>query len=605
MSTVANPPDAAELGALLTEGYRLLDDDPSAAAERARTVLAAIPNQPDANRLLGAALRRLGDDVAANAAELAAIAVSRNDPDLVRAANALAADDLDTAEPIVRRVLQARPYDPVAIQMLGEIAASAGIYRDAERFQRKALELAPGYDFARLHLALALDMQNRCGEALAELDRLGPKMAAQDEVKELRATVLGRVGGYEEAIAINRERLAATPDDPLILMSLAYLLHTVGEQDEAIAIYRRVLELDPARAEAWWRLANLKTFRFTDKDVAAMERALQAPDAGPTNRLHLHFALAKAAEDRGDDGRSFSEYQQANAIRAAEVRHDPANVTTYVDQAVKLFTAEFFAERVGGGCPATDPIFIVGLPRAGSTLVEQILASHPLIEGTAELGDLIVLARSLEPDERLAAQGIWHHYPHVLAELRRDEFERLGERYLELTRVQRKTDRPHFTDKMPINWAHVGFIKLILPNARIVDVRRHPLAGGFSAFKHHFARGQEFSYDLAHIGSYYANYVRLMRHFDDVLPGAVHRVIHERLVEDPEREVRRLLDYVGVPFDEACLRFYESDRPVRTPSSEQVRRPIDATATGQWRRFEAQLAPLKEALGPALERWED
>jgi tetratricopeptide (TPR) repeat protein len=605
MSSVANPPSPADLGALLTEGYRLLDEDPAGSVERARTVLAAMPNQPDANRLLGAGLRRLGDTEAANEAELAAIANSARDPEMIRAGEALVADDLETAEAIIRRILQARPNDAAAIRMLGEIAASVGIYRDAERFHRRALEFAPGYDFARLHLALVLNLQNRSGEALAELDRLGPNMAAHDEVKELRASVLGRVGGYDEAIAINRERLAGAPDDPLILMSLAYLLQTVGQRDEAIAIYRRVLELDPSQAEAWWRLANLKTFRFTDEEFAALEQAAKALDAGPTNQLHLHFALAKALEDRGDDERAFEEYRQANAIRAAQVRHDPVSVTNYVDKAERLFTPEFFAERAGVGSPATDPIFIIGLPRAGSTLVEQILASHPLIEGTAELGDLIVVARSLEPDERLAAEGVWHHYPNVLADVPREDFEHLGQRYLDLTRVQRKTDRLHFTDKMPINWVHVGLIKLILPNAKIVDVRRHPLAGGFSAFKHHFARGQEFSYDLAHIGSYYANYVRLMRHFDQVLPGAVHRVIHERLVEDPEGEIRRLLEYVGVPFDEACLRFHESDRPVRTPSSEQVRKPIDSSATEQWRRFEAQLAPLKEALGPALERWED
>jgi tetratricopeptide (TPR) repeat protein len=605
MSTISTPSNPSELGAVLTEGYRLVDSDPAAAAERARRVLSAMPDQPDANRLLGAALRRLGDDEGANAAEMAAIMASAEDPDLVRAGDALLADDLPTAESVLREVLRVRPNDVAAIRMLGEVASRVGILRDAEGLFRQALQLAPGFDFARLHLALALEQQNRSGEALAELDRLGPELAGYDEVLELRASILGRVGGYDEAIAINRERLVESPEDPLILMSLAYLLHTVGQQDEAIGIYRKVLELDPAMAEAWWRLANLKTFRFTDDDVAAMEQLLASAAIGPTSRMHIHFALAKAFEDRDEDERAFAEYQQANAVRAAEVRHDPIDVTNYVDKAERLFTAEFFAERSGVGHPAADPIFIVGLPRAGSTLVEQILASHPLIEGTAELGDLIVLARHLEPDERLAAQGVWHRYPNILAELPPEQFERLGQAYLDLTRIQRKTDRPRFTDKMPINWAHVGFIKLILPNAKIVDVRRHPLAGGFSAFKHHFARGQEFSYDLSHIGSYYANYVRLMRHFDEVLPGAVHRVIHERLVADPEGEIRRLLDYVGVRFDEACLRFHESDRPVRTPSSEQVRKPIDSAATEQWRRFAKQLAPLKKALGPALERWED
>jgi hypothetical protein len=245
------------------------------------------------------------------------------------------------------------------------------------------------------------------------------------------------------------------------------------------------------------------------------------------------------------------------------------------------------------------------MPRAGSTLIEQILASHPLVEGTAELPDVITLARALEPDERNFVEGTWDRYPAILTELPDSRIEELGELYVERTRAYRKTDRPHFTDKMPNNWIHLGLIRLMLPKAKIIDARRHPLACGFSNFKQHFARGQEFAYDLEHFGYYYRDYIRLMRHFDSVAAVAIHRVVHERLIADPESEIRRLLQYLELPFDEACLRFHETKRPIRTASSEQVRRPISAERTEQWRRFEQWLGPLKSALGPALERWTD
>jgi tetratricopeptide (TPR) repeat protein len=591
--------------AALADGRSLLDKEPAAAADRARQVLAAAPGLPDAYRLLGAALRRLGDDSAANEAELAAISASSGDPALRRAADALLADDLATAEGVLRQVLRQRPDDVAAIRMLGEVAARAGLPAEAERVFRQALELAPGFEFARLHLAMALNQQSRFGEALAELDRLSPELQDYAQVRSLRSTILSRTGGYDEAYAIHRRALADQPDDQEQLMSLAYLLHTVGQQDEAVATYRRVLELNPGAAEAWWRLSNLKTFTFSDADVGAIRSALEDRFLAPLDRLYLHFALGKALEDRNEDEAAFREYEQASAIRAAELQHQPLSVTNFVDEAERLFTREFLAAHSGSGFPARDPIFIVGLPRAGSTLVEQILASHPEVEGTAELSDIITLVRSLESDERRAAEGAWQRYPGVLAELSVAELSRLGELYLERTRVQRKTNLPRFTDKMTINWAHVGFIRLILPNAKIVDVRRHPLAAGWSNFRHHFARGQEFSYDLGHIGAYYRDYVRLMRHFDEVAPGAVHRVIHEKLVADPEGEIRRLLDYLELPFDKACLDFHKTKRAVRTPSAEQVRRPISADSAEQWRRFEQWLGPLKTALGPALERWED
>jgi tetratricopeptide (TPR) repeat protein len=605
MITTTNPNPAMNLGAALAEGRALLESDPAQAAERARQVLTFAPHNTDAYRLLGAALRKLGQDAAANDAELAAIMESSNDPELAAAGEAMLREDYVTAEQILRNVLNRRPDDVAAIRMIAEIAANFGALRDAERLLRRALELAPGFEYARFHLALTLRKQNRSGEALVELDKISGELRDFDETRNTRAALLGAIGDYEQSAKIYEEGAAEVPENPKLLISHAYALQTLGRVDEAVATYRRAIDCGPGFGEAWFSLANLKTYRFTDEEIAAMEAALNMPVLDPEDRLHLHFALGKAFEDRKEDSRAFEHYREGNALRAAELRYDPAKVTTLVEEIERVFTPELLKTRANDGFGAADPIFILGMPRAGSTLIEQILASHPQVEGTAELPEMITLARDLEPDERDYADGVWKRYPQILSEVPASRLRELGELYIERTRAYRHKDRPFFTDKLPNNWIHVGLIRLILPNAKIVDARRHPLACGFSNFKQHFARGQEFSYDLERFGRYYRDYVRLMRHFDRVAPGAVHRVIHEKLIAHPETEIRRLLDYAGLPFDEACMRFYETQRPIRSASSEQVRRPITAEGAEQWRRFEQWLDPLKEALGPALEHWAD
>jgi tetratricopeptide (TPR) repeat protein len=589
--------------AAVAEGRNMLDSDPAKAAARARAVLASGPQNADAYRLLGAALRRLGNDAEANDAEMAAIMASGDDPELATAGQAMLEQDYMTAEQILRSVLNRRPDDVAAIRMIAEIAANFGALRDAERLLRRALELAPGFEYARFHLADVLKKQNRSGEALAELDRIAGELKDFEETRNLRGALLGAVGEYEGSAKVYELSVADTPGNPKLLISLAYAKQTLGNTSEAVATYRRALECGPGFGEAWWSLANLKTYRFADEEIAAMETCLQDPALETDDRLHLHFALGKAYEDRSEDNRAFENYRQGNALRAGQLRYDAAQVTALIDQSIRVFTPELLSSRAAEGCDASDPIFIIGMPRAGSTLIEQILASHPEVEGTAELPDIITLARSLEPDERNFANGAWTRYPAIVGEIADSRLKELGERYIERTRIYRKLGRPHFTDKMPNNWIHVGLIRLILPNARIIDARRHPLACGFSNFKQHFARGQEFAYDLANFGHYYREYVRLTRHFDQVAPGAVHRVIHEQLIADPEAEIRRLLDHAGLPFNEACLRFHETQRPIRTASSEQVRQPLSAEGTDQWRRFEQWLDPLKEALGPALEDW--
>jgi len=324
-----------------------------------------------------------------------------------------------------------------------------------------------------------------------------------------------------------------------------------------------------------------------------MEGALAGGALSEEDRFHLHFALGKALEDRGRAEPAFAHYAEGNRLRRAGIDYDPEEISGHVRRSTALFTAGFLAAREGQGCPAPDPIFILGMPRAGSTLIEQILASHPQVEGTMELPDIPALAKGLGARKLKSEPSA---YPECLADLGADQLRALGEDYLETTRVQRKTDRPFFIDKMPNNWAHVGLIRLILPNARIIDARRHPLACCFSNFKQHFARGQGFSYDLAELGLYYRDYVTLMAHFDAVQPGRIHLMLNEALIDDPEAEVRRLLDHLGLPFDPACLRFHENERAVRTASSEQVRRPINREGIDAWRAYELWLGPLKDAL---------
>jgi len=382
-------------------------------------------------------------------------------------------------------------------------------------------------------------------------------------------------------------------------MGYGHALKTEGQTRQSITAYRRAIELEPTLGEAYWSLANLKTYRFSAADTGAMRRALAREDLAAEDRLHFEFALGKALEDEAAYEESFAHYEAGSAIRRALSPYDAGETTGFLRRSKALYTREFFAARAGSGTAAPDPIFVVGMPRSGSTLLEQILASHPLVEGTMELPDIAAMVRELVSPR---THEDWPRYPQVLEPLSA-ELRELGERYLAQTRVQRKTDAPYFIDKMPNNFMHVGFIHLILPNARIIDARRHPLACCLSNFKQHFARGQSFSYSLDDVGRYYRDYVELMAHFDAVLPGRVHRVIYERLVDDPEAVVRQVLDYCGLPFDARCLRFYENERAVRTASSEQVRRPIYREGIDHWKHFEPWLGPLTAALGPVLDQY--
>jgi len=523
-----------------------------------------------------------------------------HDPRLLEAGAALCENRIPEAEALLRRHLKQHPTDVAAIRMLAEVALRLGRNVDAGRLLERCLELAPAFTPARYNYALALHRQARPAEALAQVERALEDDPRNPGYRNLQAAILGRIGEFERAIEVYGDVLAEYPRQPKAWMSYGHALKSAGRRDDSVAAYRQAIEQSPGFGEAWWSLANLKTFPFTDEEVATMRLQLARTDLGDDDRLHFEVTLGKAMEDRGDHAGAFAHYAAGNRLRRATSRYDADDTSAHVQRSKTVFTAGFLAARRGWGCAARDPIFIVGLPRAGSTLLEQVLSSHSSVEGTMELPDLMSIVQELadrrgRPDES--------RYPQALAGLGPDEFRTLGERYLASTRIQRKTGRPLFIDKMPNNWGHVGLIHLMLPNARIIDARRHPLACCFSNFKQHFARGQQFTYDLADIGRYYHDYVELMAHVDEVLPGRVHRVFYERMVEDTEAEIRRLLDYCGLPFEEACLRFHENERAVRTASSEQVRRPIYRDSLDQWRHFEPWLGPLRAALGPVLEAY--
>ena len=561
----------------------------------------ADPELGEAWLALADALTAAGDTQGADRAYGHHIRVSTRDPALIEAAQALCENDLPVAERLLREQLKASPTDVAAIRMLAEVAGRLGRYGDAETLLVRCLELAPGFSAARHNYALVLHRQEKSLEAIQQIDLLLEAEPRNPGYLNLKAAALARMGDFAGALPIYADVLSTFPDQPKIWMSYGHALKTAGRTDDGVDAYRRTIALEPNCGEAYWSLANLKTFRFTEPDLAAMRGQLAHDDLTVEDRFHLHYGLGKALEDAGDWEGSFTHYEQGARLRRGQIDYEPRETTRRVERARAVFTPEFFADREGWGCQAHDPVFVVGLPRSGSTLIEQILSSHSQVEGTMELLEIITMARELAGADRRGARSL---YPEKVAELSSDEVRALGERFIDRTRIQRKTGKPFFIDKMPNNFLHIGLICLILPNARIIDARRHPLGACFSGFKQHFARGQHFSYDLEEIGRYYRDYVELMTHFDRVLPGRVHRIIYERMVEDTEAVTRRLLDHCGFAFEEACLRFWETQRPVRTASSEQVRRPIFREGLDHWRYYEPWLEPLKRGLGPALQTWD-
>jgi tetratricopeptide (TPR) repeat protein len=524
---------------------------------------------------------------AANVAKLASLPRA-----VVSATNTLSEGDVYGAEDIIRRHLLAHPTDIEAMRVLARIGVRLEVLDDAEFLLESVLLAAPDYHAARFEYADVLIGRHKFVAALEQADKLRSLDPDNRSYRTIRANAYVGLGRHEESLTIYQELAAETPQVADLHLSIGHALKTLGRQADAIEAYRKAATARPDFGDAYWSLANLKTYRFTEDEIASMRVHAQAPRTTTADQYHLCFALGKALEDRAEYPESFEYYNRGNSLKKSESRYSIESFERSAIQQEVVCTREFFAARPGVGCERADPIFIVGLPRAGSTLLEQILASHSQVEGTMELAEIPRLALHLSGREGNTEKS---RYPAVLAELPPERFREFGEKYLEDTQILR-TGKPRFIDKMPNNFRHVGLIHLMLPNARIIDARREPLACCFSNFKQLFASGQEFTYSLDDIGRYYRAYLRLMRHWDTVLPGKVLRVQHESVVEDLEGNVRRLLQFCGLEFEPACLTFWKTERTVRTASSEQVRRPIFKEGLDQWRHFEPWLGHLKEVL---------
>lgn len=478
------------------------------------------------------------------------------------------------------------------ISAMASAAARSGRLVEAERLLREAVALEPLKSESQEALSWVLLQQNRPIEAIELLDRLLTADPRNSSLATRRAWILGQLGRFDEAIAVYLEQLQRSPERPSLHIALGRSLLAVGRDREAIACYRRALELGDRSGEAWWSLANVKTIRLSLSDIGDMGALLGRGDIGREAATRVHFALGRAHEDLGQYEHSFRHYEHGNRSQAETAFASGDRVRTLVDRSISLFTLEFFRHRDWLGSPESSPIFIVGMPRSGTTLVEQILASHSAIEGTSELPNINAIAQTLV-EELKADDG---EYVSRLANLHRSRFHELGRRYIEQARPYRRTDRPYFVDKMPSNWQHIGLIHLILPRAKIIDVRRDALDCCFSSFAQYFPKGHEFSHSLGALGRHYRAYEDLMAHFDEVRPGTVCRLVYEELVDRPETEIRKLLEAIDVPFEESCLRFFETCRPVLTPSAQQVRQPINRRGIGRSRPFAPWLAPLQREL---------
>ncbi len=531
------------------------------------------------------------------------VATLRKIPAEVVTATGLFEDgDLDAAEAMVRAYLLKHGDQVEAMRLLARIGIARKVFDDAEILLAAVLGLAPEYRAARKEYAEVLVELHKYPEARRQLEQLLEEDPENRPYYQgLYATAYVGLGEHERAIALYRELFQGTPEDADLHLSIAHALKTLGRRDEAIESYRRAAACRPSFGDAYWSLANLKTYRFTDDELTRLRAAQAEPTIGLIDRFHLCFALGKALEDKGEFAESFHYYELGNSLKRTESRYRPEIIENNTRRQIEVCTGEFFTGRRGWGAQNPDPIFIVGLPRSGSTLIEQILASHSKVEGTQELANIqqiVSKLRGRDPDPNNP------RYPRILEQMSGEDFRSLGEQYIADTRVYR-TGRPHFIDKMPNNFRHLGLIHLMLPRARIIDARREPIACCFSNLKQLFATGQEFTYGVEDIARYYRTYLELMRHWDRVLPGWVLRVHHEDVVEDLEGNVRRILDFCSLQFEPQCIEFHKTVRSVRTASSEQVRLPIYREGLDHWKNFDPWLGPLKDALGDAPIRYRD
>ena len=526
--------------------------------------------------------------------------------DVLQAAALLKRGKFEDAEILLRQHLARARSDPQAMRLMAIIATQFGHLDNAYKILRRSLEIdrLRADNWAELgkvihSLALKTGDMELIDEAIAALDRAEQLAPNHADALFYKEAILVQARRLNEAKAVLERLLRAHPDASFAWTNYAYVLKTLGRFGEAVAAYRTAVALDPTNSEAWWNFANLKRSRFFESDLREMEEQLAKVDG--SLRVSLHFALANAFDRSSDYDRAADHLERGSRLRFELFPHDLDKVREQVGASVATFTPAFFNMRTGSGSPNNAPIFIIGMPRAGSTLIEQILASHSQIEGTAELFAVHQLETRLLAEDMERGSGLF--IENLITKIDPGRFEELGERYLQITHYHRQTDLPRFTDKNPFNWRHVGFIHSILPNAKIIDARRDPMDCCFGNYMQHYQLGADYSYDFQHMAGVYRQYLRLMRHFDAALPGVVHRVIHEDLVDNFEGEVRRLLDYLELPFEQSCLNFHETERAIHTPSSEQVRQPINRSGFGRWRNYEPWLGSLKDALGESIDNW--
>jgi tetratricopeptide (TPR) repeat protein len=505
---------------------------------------------------------------------------------------------LKEAKVLFREVLQANPENVDALRMMGAIALRESRIDHAERYLRRAVSNAPDFTDAIIDLGQALKEQNRFEEAIGNFRRAIEMEPANVRANFLLGSTLSPSALTYEAIEAFQRTLELRPNHVGAHLGLGHVLKTVGRQEDAVKAYRECIRLRPDNGATYWSLANLKTYSLNSDDIEEMQEQLKSEDLSKESEVNFLFALAKATEDRGNFDRAWQYYEKGNAARRMMEYYDPVHAEAMNDSVIEVFNKEFLVERSGQGHADSAPIFVIGLPRSGSTLIEQILASHSQVEGTAELPYVGQGTASLNLNR---ADGV--NYPEAMKELGPDHFKSLGQKYLRATQMHRTEGARRFIDKMPNNFPAVGFIHLILPNAKIIDARRHPLDSCLSCFRQLFARGQPFTYDLTDIGEYFLEYQRLMDHWHDVLPGRVLTVQYEDVVQDFENQVRRLLDYCELPWEDSCVRFYETERPVRTASSEQVRQPVHSKSVNFWRNFEDKLDELITVLEPVRDRY--
>ena len=518
---------------------------------------------------------------------------------LVAVTDLIAQGKLIKAEQLCKAFMQKVPRNIEGMRLLADIGSRLGVLEDAEFLLESAVEFAPDHTKARIDYIQVLRKRQNYQESLRQAKLLLDTDPSNPQFQSVFAVESMQSGDYDTALSMFESILKILPEDPVTLTSRGHALKTQGQTEDAIDSYRRAIKKYAAHGEAYYSLANLKLFSFSDEEIQAMEAQESNLGISHQSRIYLNFALGKAYEDKGLFDKAFMFYERGNAFKKSQSRYKASDLTAEFKAQTEVFDDAFIASHANTGFTSPDPIFIVGLPRSGSTLLEQILASHSQVDGTMELPNMLALAQKLRRGERMSAVN---HYPGILKELPAEQFLEFGEKFIDETRVHRGS-APFFIDKMPNNFRHVGLIKLMLPNAKIIDARRHPMGSCFSGFKQLFAEGQEFTYGLEGVGTYYRDYVELMDHWDKVLPGQVLRVQYEEVVADLDTQVRRILDYCGLEFEDSCINFYETDRSVRTPSSEQVRQPIYQSGIEQWKNFESNLDPLKQALGPILERY--